>query len=143
MNILFYLLPKKEVAYILDHFTIRQALEKMEYHHYSTIPVLNENGEYLYSISEGDFLWYIKNHKLNFNNLEKVSVSEIKPAREIKPIRIDAKMTQLLSLIVNQNYVPVIDDRNTFIGIVTRRSVITYFTSQYAESIEAIKKGNS
>lgn len=57
MNVLLYLLPKAEVEYVYDDYTVRQALEKMEYHHYSTIPVITRQGKYAGSISEGDLLW--------------------------------------------------------------------------------------
>ena len=41
MNILFFLTPKHDVDYIYDDFTLRQAMEKLEYHGYSALPVLN------------------------------------------------------------------------------------------------------
>ena len=41
MNILFFLTPKIDVAYVYDCHTIRQALEKMEFHRYSSIPIIN------------------------------------------------------------------------------------------------------
>ena len=44
MNILFFLTPKSEVAYITEDFTIRQTLEKMEHHRYSSIPILQKMG---------------------------------------------------------------------------------------------------
>ena len=47
MNILFFLTPKVDVAYIYDTFSLRQVLEKMEYHKYSCIPVINEKGKYV------------------------------------------------------------------------------------------------
>ena len=40
MNILFFLTPKKDVAYVFDDDTLRQVIEKMEYHKYSCIPML-------------------------------------------------------------------------------------------------------
>ena len=54
MNLLFFLTPKAEVAYLYDDFTLRQAIEKMEYHRYSSIPILNRKGEYVGTITEGD-----------------------------------------------------------------------------------------
>lgn len=60
MNLLFFLTPKQDVAFIYDDFTLRQTLEKMEYHRYSSIPVLTRRGEYAGTITEGDLLWYIK-----------------------------------------------------------------------------------
>ena len=46
MNILFFLKPKSELAYIYDYHTLRQALEIMEYHKYSSVPILNREGKY-------------------------------------------------------------------------------------------------
>ena len=54
MNLLFFLTPKTEVAFLYDDFTLRQAIEKMEYHRYSAIPILNRKGEYVGTITEGD-----------------------------------------------------------------------------------------
>ena len=67
MNLLFFLTPKAEVAYLYDDFTLRQAIEKMEYHRYSSIPILNRKGEYVGTITEGDILWAVKrkNHVEN------------------------------------------------------------------------------
>ena len=60
MNILFFLKPKSEVAFIYDYSTLRQVLETMEYHKYASIPMLNKKGEYTGTITEGDLLWGIK-----------------------------------------------------------------------------------
>ena len=60
MNILFFLKPKNEVAYIYDYSTLRQVLETMEYHKYASIPMLNKEGEYVGTMTEGDILWGIK-----------------------------------------------------------------------------------
>ncbi len=42
-------------------------------------------------------------------------------------VKIDVELTQLFSEALNQNFVPVIDDRDMFIGIVTRKQVISFF----------------
>ena len=52
MNILFFLIPKSEVAYIFEDETLRQTLEKMEHRKYSCIPILTMDGKYLGTISE-------------------------------------------------------------------------------------------
>ena len=44
MNILFFLTPKKDVAFVEDTDNLRQILEKMEFHGYSAIPLLTEGG---------------------------------------------------------------------------------------------------
>ena len=130
MNILFYLLPKAQVEYVYDDYTIRQALEKMEYHHYSTIPVISRSGKYVGSLSEGDILWEIKRLGLNLDSCEKHPISSIPPHKKIAPISADKEMSDLVDIIINQNFVPVVDDLNNFIGIITRKSVINYLTNE-------------
>ena len=71
-NILFFLKPKVEIAYIYDYHTVRQALEIMEYHKYSSIPILSRDGKYVGSITEGDLLWGLK--KLDLFNLKEAEI---------------------------------------------------------------------
>ena len=133
MNILFYLLPKGKVEFLFDDFTIRQALEKMEYHQYSTIPVISREGKYLFSLSEGDLLWRIKELNLNLEACEKQYIIDITPHKSVLAIRSNKNIDDLIDLIMNQNFVPVIDDRESFIGIITRKSVIEHLRKQLSK----------
>lgn len=124
-NIAFLLTPKGEVEYLFEDFTVRQALEKMEFHRYSMIPVLEKaTGKYLYSISEGDLLWTIKDHKLSYSDFEKLRIASIKRNREVNPVSITATIDDVYGLVMSQNFVPIVDDLGTFVGIVTRRKVL-------------------
>ncbi|HBM69820.1 MAG TPA: CBS domain-containing protein [Firmicutes bacterium] len=125
-NILFFLLPKVQVEYLFGDFSLRQAMEKMEYHRYSVVPVVSRDGKYLYSLSEGDILYALKNNKYSFDELNKIPLSSIARKRNFESVSINASMDDLANLIVNQNFVPVVDDKGIFIGIVTRKSVINY-----------------
>ena len=134
MNVLFFLTPKAELSYVYDDETLRQALEKMEYHRYTSIPMLNRKGEYIGTITEGDILFYIKNEfSLNFKDSEKIHVKEVDRRRYNAPIRVDADIEDLSQKATTQNFVPVIDDKNSFIGIVTRQDIIQYCTKRMRE----------
>lgn len=127
MNILFFLTPKSEVAYIYEDYTIRQALEKMEYHKYSAIPIISKDGKYVRTITEGDFLWTLKNDlNLDLKGLEDVPVTDINRKMDNSPVSINADIEDLVIKSLNQNFIPVIDDQDTFIGIIKRRDVIGY-----------------
>ncbi|MGL4796574.1 MAG: CBS domain-containing protein [Paraclostridium sp.] len=127
MNILFFLTPKSEVAYIYDDYTMRQTLEKMEYHRYSSIPIINKKGEYVGTITEGDLLWTLKNDfNLDLKSVEDICISSINRKMDNKPVSINANIEDLISKSMNQNFVPVIDDQNIFIGIIKRRDIIDY-----------------
>ena len=127
MNIAFFLTPKVEVAYLTPESTMRQALEKMEYHRYTAIPIIDDDGRYVGTITEGDLLWKLKNTPdLNFKNTSKILLREISRKMDNKPVYIDSNIEDLISLSINQNFVPVVDDQKVFIGIITRSDIIDY-----------------
>lgn len=126
MNLLFLLRPKDEIIYISTGATVRQGLEKMRVHGYTAIPAVNDEGEYVGTVSEGDFLWALCDEG-SLRSLEKLSVSDILRSKRDKAVTVGAGMDELLLLIMEQNFVPVTDDRGKFIGIVTRRDIIKYF----------------
>lgn len=131
MNILFFLTPKSEVAYVREDDTLRQALEKMEHHGYAAVPLLSSEGRYIGTITDGDMLWGLK--KRNFPGLrqmEGIPVMKIRRNHDNRPVHINEDMEQLLEKVTVQNFVPVVDDDKIFIGIVTRRDVIRYLTGQ-------------
>ena len=135
MNILFFLTVKSDVAYIFDDETLRQALEKMEYHKYSAVPVISRQGKYIGTITEGDMLWGIKNQcNLSLKDAERISVSSIKRRSDNRPVYVDASMEDLVDKALNQNFVPVVDDQENFIGIITRKDIIRYFYDQLQKS---------
>ena len=127
MNILLFLTPKHDVAYLYDDFTMRQALEKMEFHRYSAIPILDRTGRYVGTITEGDLLWEVKRKgSLSMRKAESIPVAEIPLSTRNEPVRVDTTMEELIEEALNQNFVPVIDDRGYFIGLVKRKAIIQY-----------------
>lgn len=127
MNIMFFLKPKIEVAYIYDDCTLRQVLETMEYHKYASIPMLNREGEFVGTITEGDLLWGIKDYKdLNLKGAENIFIRDFPRKASFDVVAADADMEDLVKKAMNQNFVPVVDDQGKFIGIITRRSIIEY-----------------
>ena len=126
MNILFFLTPKSD---IFEDETLRQTVEKMEHRKFSCIPILNKEGKYTGTISEGDLLWGIKLLNISSTDLkemENVSIMAIPRRATYKPVHADADMEDLLDRAINQNYVPVVDDKGSFIGIITRKEIIKY-----------------
>ena len=127
MNILFFLKPKSEVAFIYDYCTLRQVLETMEYHKYASIPMLNREGEYVGTITEGDLLWGIKSYQnMDLKRAENIFIQDFPRKADYEAVSADADMEDLLRKAMNQNFVPVVDDQKKFIGIITRKTIIEY-----------------
>ncbi len=128
MNILFFLKPKATVTVLKDDYTLRQTLEVMERSGFTALPIIDEEGKYLGTISEGDILWYFKQlGSFDLHNAEKIPLMRIKRNRDNKPIKITEDMADLLNMSKQENFIPVIDDRDMFIGIITRQDIIDYF----------------
>ena len=127
MNVALFLIPKKDIIYLKENATMRQALERMEYHSYTAVPLINSAGKYVGTITEGDLLWKLKNTpSLTFQNTEDIFLSEVEQHVQNLPVTIDAQIEDLISRAVVQNFVPVVDDQQIFIGIVRRREIIEY-----------------
>ncbi|NGP46502.1 CBS domain-containing protein [Bacillaceae bacterium SIJ1] len=124
MNVAFFLLPKQEVAFIYHDFTVRQALEKMKYHRYSSIPIVDRDGQYVGTLSEGDLLWHIYETNSTQEELSRQPISAVKRYRYYEPISVDANMEGLFAQAADQNFVPVVDDEGRFIGIIRRSEII-------------------
>lgn len=113
--------------WLTPNATVRQALERMEYHRYTAVPLLDSEGRYAGTITEGDLLWCLKNTKdLSFETIQKLRLSEVPQRVNNQAVAINAQMKDLISLAVSQNFVPVIDDEQKFIGIIRRRDIIEY-----------------
>ncbi len=136
MNLLFFLTPKSEVLYVDSHDTVRQVMERMEYHTYQAIPMIDSYGHYVGTITEGDILWWIKDDlPFDMKKAETEYIGDIPRKRENLPVSIQSDMEDLMSKAVNQNFVPVVDDKDIFIGIITRKDIIQYLDRQRRQAM--------
>ncbi|MDD3349032.1 MAG: CBS domain-containing protein [Bacilli bacterium] len=128
MKILSFIKPKSEVVFVYRDDTVKDALAKLEKTRFSSIPILDREGYYVGTLAEGDLLWGIKEiSNFNVNHADNLLISNFKRHRDYLAINIDANMDELISKAMNENFVPVVDSHNLFIGIVTRKSIINYF----------------
>jgi CBS domain-containing protein len=130
-NILFFLTPKAMCAPLMADDTLRQALVRMESAHYAALPILDKKGEYCGTLTEGDVLWALKDRcALDIHKAEQIRIMDIAHRKDNTPVKVTATMAELLERASSQNFIPVVDDRNTFIGIVTRRAIMRYWLEQ-------------
>ena len=128
VNYLYFLTPKNQVANIYDDSNLRQLMEKLEYHKYTAIPVINHDGQYVGTVAEGDILRVVKDKfNMNFQAAQSVVVKDIPRRTEVLPVNANASMDDIMDMAIAQNFVPVTDDNDVFIGIVTRKDILKYF----------------
>ena len=125
-----FMIPKSGTAYLYTDSTLRNGLEKMAFHGYRAIPVINKRGKYSGTVTEGDFLRSListaEREPQDIRDTEKVLIKDIINVDFNPPVRVDVSLEELFTRVTEQNFVPVTDDRGMFIGIVTRRNVMRY-----------------
>lgn len=137
MNIFSFFTTKRDTYYLTERTTIRQALEKFDSHKFSVVPLIAEDGTYLTTVSEGDILRYIKNQAcFDIRVAENVPVMQIEKYRPYTACRHDVSMDEIFQLALNQNFVPIVDDRGLYIGIVKRKDILLQFMKAAPSSSE-------
>ena len=134
MNIAFFTRPKQEITYLYNDITVDQALEKMHSTSYAAVPVIDREGHYVGTVSEGDLLWFIvkgeggEPHTMAIESLKQFTLADVNLNKyKYKPVLITASVEDLITKTMDSNFVPITDDRGMFIGIVTRRSIIKHY----------------
>lgn len=133
MNVAFFLQPKSMVAYLYDDYSLRKGLARMKESGYTALPVLSRDGKFLGVVSEGDFLWYFADREFRTESFGDAKVKDIMHTDRMKAMPVTTSMEALLQTAAAQNFVPVVDDSGSFIGIVRRSDIIHYF----AKSVNA------
>lgn len=146
MNIAFFLIPKHEVICLNINSSMRQALEKMEFHSHTAVPLIDNKGKYAGTLTEGDLLWKIKNTpNWSFAETEHIKLKQLQLRVTNTPVQINAEIENLLSLAITQNFIPVIDDHHIFIGIIRRRDIIEHYVqpnNELSKTLAAITLAN-
>ena len=125
MNILRYLKPKATVFYLESDSTVRQGLEKLRTHSYTALPVIDREGRYVGTVTEGDFLRFLlQKNGVSLQECERYPLGDILRDDFNPPVSIHAPREEIVERLANQNFLPVVDDRGVFMGIVTRQDII-------------------
>ena len=96
-------------------------------HRHSAIPLLDDDGRYAGTLAEGDLLWYLHAATGPWSEVAAATrVDQIPLWLKNDPIQIDAEMEALVARAAMQSFVPVVDDRQVFVGMVRRKAIIEY-----------------
>ena len=132
MNIFRFVIPKSLVEYTTADSTVRQGFEKMRFHRYVAIPVLDADGKYVGMLRNDDILeYFLSSGTFDMRRAERTQVGEVIDPSYSKPLYHHSTMEELFELVKEHNSVPVVDDRGCFIGIVLRRDVVNFLLKYY------------
>ena len=135
-----FVIPKSMVEYVNEDNTVRQALEKMRFHRYAAIPVIDKDGRYAGTLRNDDLLnYFLTEGRFSSRMAEHTFVASIIDGAYVKPVYHSASMDELIERVKEHNFVPVVDDRDCFVGIILRRDILNYLLKFYNEN----DRGNS
>ncbi len=135
MNLFRFMVPKSMVQTIRADSTVRQALEKMRFHRYTALPVLDEEQRYIGTIrTDHLFHFFLDREDFQTRMAEGALVRDLIVEGQPPPIRHHATMYDVIEQVKEHNFVPVVDDRGCFIGIILRRQILTYLLQFYKEN---------
>lgn len=142
MNIMRFVVPKSLVEYVTSDSSVRQALEKMRYHRYVAIPVIDSEGKYVGTLRNDDVLSYFLGlGSFDARLAERDGVAGLLDRNYSPPVYHDASVNDLIEKVKEHNFVPVVDDRGCFIGIILRRDILNFLLEYYNKNREGDKDG--
>lgn len=134
MNIFNFLTLKHDTFYLDYKCTIRQALEKFDHYKFTTIPLIDKDGKYITTISIGDILRYIKNvSKFDADASETVTLNKVEKYHPYKYLNSSSSLKEIYTLALEQNFIPIVDDRKMFIGIIKRKDILRSIYKEYLD----------
>jgi len=127
MNVAFFLTPKSEVVWVSASGTVAQALERMKPNGFGSVPILDDDGGYVGTLSTGDLMWHLMEAGGTWQETARSTpLLRVRRRLDDSAVHIDAELEQLIARVETQGFVSVVDDRGVFIGIVRRRPVIEH-----------------
>ena len=135
MNIMRFIIPKSLVEYGTVDSTVRQALEKMRFHRYVAIPVIDGDGKYVGTLRNDDILsYFLDSGSFDTRSAEKDMVVDVIDGLYAPPVYHDCSMEELIDRVREHNFVPVVDDRGCFVGIILRRDILNFLFNHYVNN---------
>lgn len=131
MNALNFLKHKADVVFVYEDYSIKRAMDEFRESGYTALPILSREGLYIGTVTEGDFLRFLLHYDLiDMSETEQIELRDMPRRWNHRPIMVDARMEDLMQSAMEQNFVPMVDGRGGFMGIVTRRAILEYFSKQ-------------
>ena len=135
MNIMRFVVPKSRVEFVTVDQTVRQAFEKMRYHRYVAIPVIDGDGRYVGTLRNDDiFAYFLDSGSFDTRAAEKDIVEGVINKDYLLPLYHNASMEDLIGKVGEHNFVPIVDDRGCFVGIILRRDILNFLFNYYANN---------
>ncbi|GCF93638.1 CBS domain-containing protein [Enterococcus florum] len=118
------IIPAENVANVMSGNPLEHAFLVLSKAGYSKIPVLDKGDHFVGLLSLND----VVNKMLEIDGIDTTNLSEFSVAdvmdTDVAIVREGCELEDLLHLLVDAPFLPVLDEHNIFKGIVTRREIL-------------------
>lgn len=118
-----YLTPAEEVAIFVDTHNADHVLLLLTSNGFSRVPVITKDKKYVGTISISDIMKYQTENGLQDWEMVQTDIAHMANSK-IPTISVNADVTEVLHKLVDFPFLPVVDAQQTFIGIITRKSIL-------------------
>lgn len=118
-----YLIPADDLAIFIDTHNSDHVMLILVSNGFSRVPVVSKDKIFKGTISISDILNYQAKHQLTDWELNQTDIGEMVNTK-IESISFKSSLTLIMHKLVEYPFLPVVDDENHFIGIITRKSIL-------------------
>lgn len=118
-----YMIPSKDLAIVVDTHNMDHVLLLITSNGYSRIPVITKDKYYVGTISISDIMRYQADYELAEWELSQTDIA-LAVNDKIETVLTTAPLTEVMHKLVDNPFLPVLDTKGYFLGIITRKSIL-------------------
>ena len=118
-----FLTPAEKLAALIDSHNADHAILVLSQITYSRIPVVTYDRRFVGTIGLRDILAYQMEQGLTDEQMASTDIVHM-TKKDVAVVAPDYKITEVLHKLVDEPFLPVVDDEGMFKGIITRKSIL-------------------
>ena len=118
-----FLTPAANLAVLVDSHNVDHAILLLSQMTYSRVPVVTDQKKFVGTISLTDILSYQMQHEIPDEEFMTTDIVHMVKKDDLT-VGPDFTLTEVLHKLVDESFLPVVDQDNTFQGIITRKSIL-------------------
>ena len=118
-----FLTPEEKLAALIDSHNADHAILVLSQITYSRIPVVTYDRRFVGTIGLRDILAYQMEQGLTDEQMASTDIVHM-TKKDVAVVAPDYNITEVLHKLVDEPFLPVVDDEGMFKGIITRKSIL-------------------
>lgn len=123
-----YLIPETDLAIVIDTHNIDHVRLLLGHNGYSRVPVITKEKRYVGTISLSDLMSYQEKNFLTDWEMSRIDVGEMANTI-IEGVLTTSSLTEIMHKLVEYPFLPVVNNDERFVGIITRKSILKAINS--------------